>query len=289
MQEARPDYIPTLAGAEQVIRWVPDPEPPPLPESPQGPLHVGVDLGTAYLVLAVLDQDLKPLAGEYQFAQVVRDGLVVDYLGAIDLLVEMKSRVERRLGREMDHAASGFPPGVPQVEVRAMANVVEAAGWRCTRMVDEPSAANSLLKLHEGAIVDVGGGTTGIAILQEGQVVYTADEATGGTHFSLVIAGAQDISFEAAEQMKVDPTQQNRLFPIVRPVMEKVADIVAKHVHLSGAEVKNLNLVGGTSTFPGMADVVAEYTGIPTQVPERPVFVTPVGIAMNDLPTEDWE
>jgi ethanolamine utilization protein EutJ len=286
VNKVRPDYIQTLTRADEVIRWVPDPEPQPLTEIPPGPLHVGVDLGTAYLVLVVLDRDKQPLAGEYQFAEVVRDGLVVDYLGAIDLLSEMKKRVEARLGVELTHAASGYPPGVPQVEVRAMSNVVEAAGLKCTSMVDEPSAANAVLKLADGGIVDVGGGTTGIAILQDGRVVYTADEATGGTHFSLVIAGAQDITFESAEQMKVNPEEQNRLFTIVRPVMEKVGDIVSRHVAISQVEVKELTLVGGTTAFPGMASVVEEYTGIPTAVPERPVFVTPVGIAMNDLPVE---
>ena len=250
---------------------------------------MGVDLGTAYLVLAVLDQDKQPLAGEYQFAQVVRDGLVVEYLEAIDLLVEMKQRVERRLGRKLTHAASGYPPGVPQVEVRSMANVVEAAGLRCTTMVDEPTAANALLNLQNGAIVDVGGGTTGIAILQDGEVVYTADEATGGTHFSLVIAGAQDISFEAAEAMKVDPAEQGRLFTAVRPVMEKVADIVARHVAASQVQVERLTFVGGTSAFPGMAAVIEEYTGLPVYIPERPVFVTPLGIAMNDKGPENLE
>lgn len=286
MTDARSDYIQTLARAEQVFRWVPDPEPLPLAEIPAEPLHVGVDLGTAYLVLAVLDQEKQPLAGEYQFAQVVRDGLVLDYLGAIDLLVGMIQRVEKRLGRELTHAASGYPPGVPQVEVRAMANVVEAAGLRCTSLVDEPSAANAVLDLQNGAIVDVGGGTTGIAILHDGQVVYTADEATGGTHFSLVVAGAQDITFEAAEEMKVNPAEQKRLFPILRPVMEKVANIVARHIGISQVDVKNLIFVGGTSTFPGMAAVIEEYTGLPTFIPERPVFVTPVGIAMNDAQAE---
>jgi ethanolamine utilization protein EutJ len=238
-------------------------------------------------VLAVLDREKQPLAGEYQFAEVVRDGLVLDYLGAIDLVVEMKARVEQRLGKQLTHAATGFPPGVPQVEVRAMANVVEAAGFRCDTMVDEPTAANALLRLQNGAIVDVGGGTTGIAILQDGEVVYTADEATGGTHFSLVIAGAQDISFEAAELMKVDPAEQARLFTVVRPVMEKVASIVARHVAESQAVVDKLTFVGGTSAFPGMAAVIEEYTGISTHIPERPVFVTPLGIAMNDaLPEE---
>jgi ethanolamine utilization protein EutJ len=239
--------------------------------------------------LAVLDQDKQPLAGEYQFAQVVRDGLVVEYLEAIDLLVAMKQRVQQRLGRELTHAASGYPPGVPQVEVRAMANVVEAAGLRCTTMVAEPTAANALLDLKNGAIVDVGGGTTGIAILQDGKVVYTADEATGGTHFSLVIAGAQDISFEDAEAMKIDPAEQGRLFTAVRPVMEKVADIVARHVAASQVQVERLTFVGGTSAFPGMAAVIEEYTGLPAYIPERPVFVTPLGIAMNDKGPQDWE
>lgn len=271
-----------LARAEQVIRWVPDPEPAPLDITSEEPLHVGVDLGTAYLVLVVLDQDKQPLAGEYQFAQVVRDGLVVDFLGAVDLLVEMKQRVEKRLGRQLTHAASGFPPGVHQVEVRASANVVEAAGLHCTSMVDEPTAANALLGLQNGAIVDVGGGTTGIAVLQDGEVVYTADEPTGGTHFSLVIAGAQDISFEAAEDMKVNPTEQSRLFLIIRPVMEKVASIVVRHVAQSQIQVESLTFVGGTSAYPGMAAVIEDYTGLPTHIPERPVFVTPLGIAMHD-------
>ena len=263
---------------------------PPLESPPDGPLQVGVDLGTAYLVLVVLDQDKKPIAGEYQFAQVVRDGLVVDFVGAVDRLTAMKRRVEGYLGRELRHASSGYPPGVAQVEVRATANVVEAAGFYCTSLVDEPTAANAVIGLDDGAIVDVGGGTTGIAILKDGEVVYTADEATGGTHFSLVIAGAHDIPFEAAEAMKIDPSQQERLFPIIRPVMEKVASIVIRHIRAygerSGQTVNQLVLVGGTSKFPGIAGVIEEYSGVPTWVPQRPLFVTPMGIAMHNTVSE---
>ncbi len=253
---------------------------PPLDNVPSGPLHVGVDLGTAYLVLVVLDAHMQPLAGEYQFAQVARDGLVVDFVGAVDLLTGMKQRVEERLGRELTHAHSGYPPGVARVEVQATANVVEAAGFECSGLTDEPSAANAVLNLQNGVIVDVGGGTTGIAVLQDGEVVYTADEATGGTHFSLVIAGADDISFEDAEKMKLDPDEQSRLFPFIRPVMEKVASIVARHV--ADHPVEQITLVGGASSFPGMAAVIAEYTRIHTEVPEKPLFVTPLGMAMAD-------
>ncbi|MEK6220720.1 MAG: ethanolamine utilization protein EutJ [Chloroflexota bacterium] len=246
----------------------------------KGDLHVGADLGTAYLTLVVLDQDCQPLAGEYQFAEVARDGLVVDFIGAVDLLTEMKARVEKRLGRELTHAATGYPPGVPQVEVRATANVLEAVGMTCTALVDEPSAANAIFKLKDGVIVDVGGGTTGVAVIQDGEVVYTADETTGGTHYSLVIAGAQDIPFAAAEKQKTNPAEQARLLPIIRPVMEKVASIVKRHI--SGYDVQNITLVGGSSSFPGMAETVTEYTGIAAWVPPHSAFPTPLGMAWHD-------
>jgi ethanolamine utilization protein EutJ len=246
----------------------------------EGDLKVGVDLGTAYLTVAVLDTHDQPVTGEYQFAQVAKDGLVVDFVGAVDLVKRMKTRIEKRLGRELTHAASGFPPGVPRVEVQATAHVVEAAGLICTGLVDEPTAANTLVGLKNGVIVDVGGGTTGIAVVEDGEVVYTADEATGGTHFSLVIAGAHDISFEEAESMKVDPGNQPSLFPVVKPVLEKVASIVASHMR--GYKIPEIALVGGTSAFYQAAKVVEEYTGIPTWVPEYPALVTPIGMAMHN-------
>jgi ethanolamine utilization protein EutJ len=254
-------------------------------ETPDSPLlHVGVDLGTAYTVLVVLDEQRQPVAGAYRFAQVVRDGLVVDFVGAVDLLRQLKAEVEARLGAPLTSAASGYPPGVAQVEVRATANVLRAAGLECSGLIDEPTAANNVLGLREGAVVDVGGGTTGVAVFREGQVVYTADEPTGGTHFSLVIAGALNITFEEAEELKKDPAQQARLFPLVRPVMEKVATIVQRHI--AGRDVQAITLVGGTTAYPGIGPVVEEITGVPTVVPSRPLFITPLGIAMHDQPEQ---
>ncbi len=242
-------------------------------------LRVGVDLGTAYLVLAVLDEEGIPLAGEWQFAQVVRDGLVVDFHQATTLLRGMKERVERRIGRRLTHAASGYPPGVPPAEARAKLHVVEAAGMSCTGSIDEPSAANNVLRLRDGAIVDVGGGTTGIALLEDHRVVYTADEPTGGTHFSLVIAGSLNISFEEAETLKITSQEQPRLFPLVRPVMEKVASIIARHIQ--GWGIENITMVGGCSAFRGMAGVIQDFTGISTHMPGNPMFITPLGMALH--------
>ena len=246
----------------------------------QGKVHAGVDLGTAYTVLVVLDENYQPIAGEYQFGEVTRDGLVVDFIGAVDLLREMKSRVEKKLGFKLTSAATAYPPGVPQAEVRATANVLHGAELDCTGVIDEPTAANNVLKIRDGAIVDVGGGTTGIAIFRDGEAVYTADEPTGGTHFSLVIAGSTGKTFEEAEAMKKDPNEQTRLFPVIRPVMEKVASIINRHVE--GHLIERLYLVGGTCSYPGMDEVIQEMTGIETVLPGNPLFVTPLGIAMTN-------
>ena len=243
-------------------------------------VHVGVDLGTAYTVLVVLDENYRPIAGTYQFAQVVRDGLVVDFIGAVDLLRKLKLQVEEKLGFALKSASTGYPPGVPQAEVRATANVLFGAGLDCTGLIDEPTAANHVLQIKDGAIVDVGGGTTGIAIFKKGKVVYTADEPTGGTHFSLVIAGSTGLTFEEAEALKTDPKEQTRLFPVIRPVMEKVGTIVRRHI--TGHKIERIYLVGGTCAYPGMDQVIQEITGIETTLPGNPLFITPLGIAMNN-------
>jgi ethanolamine utilization protein EutJ len=253
---------------------------PVSPPASGEPVHVGVDLGTAYTVFIVLDRNHQPVAGEYRFAEIVRDGLVVDFVGAVALVKQMKERIESRLGIPLATAASGYPPGVPLAEVQATGNVLRAAGLECSGLIDEPTAANNVLQIENGAIVDVGGGTTGIAVFKDGKVVYTADEPTGGTHFTLVVAGALNIPFEQAERIKTTPAEQPRLFPLVRPVMEKVGSIVRRHI--AGHKVETLYLVGGTCAYPGMDQVIAEYTGVRTLLPGNPLFVTPLGIAMHN-------
>lgn len=247
-------------------------------------LKVGVDLGTAYTVLVVLDEDNRPLAMAYEYANVVRDGVVTDFIGAVDVVRRLKQDVESRIGVRLEAAQGAYPPGVPLSEVRAVRHVIEACDMDCTGLVDEPTAANAVLRLRDGVVVDVGGGTTGVAVLQDGEVVHTADEATGGTHLSLVIAGALGVSFEEAETLKKDPAEQPRLFPLVRPVMEKVASIVDRAT--AGWSVPTIYLAGGSVAFPGFARVVTESLGREAVVPVAPLFVTPLGIALCAPPHE---
>lgn len=242
-------------------------------------LYTGVDLGTACIVIAVLDENYEPVAGAYRYANVVKDGMVVDYLGAIKIVRELKEEIEKKLGQKLLYAASAIPPGTDYLDSGAIKNVIQAAGFEMTNMLDEPAAANMVLKMQNGAVVDIGGGTTGTSVLKDGVVKEILDEPTGGTHFSLVIAGAYGTSFEKAELMKRDLTKHKELLPVLQPVVEKVATIIKKHI--SSYEVKEIVLVGGTACLTGIEEIIEKNIGVYTHKPKNPMFVTPLGIALS--------
>jgi ethanolamine utilization protein EutJ len=246
-----------------------------------GPLFAGVDLGTAYTVTAVVDASGVPVAGVFTRSRSsIRDGLVLDYVGATGM-VRQQVKLLHEAGFPISSAAAAYPPGTEGRNAQTFANVLEAAGLRVTGLIDEPTAASLVLEITDGAVVDIGGGTTGISVIQNGEVVYTADEATGGTHLDLVIAGHHKISTEEAERIKTDPKRQSAIFPLVVPVFQKMASIV-RH-HLRQYPVASIYLVGGTSCFPGIEHVMETETGFPVERPVNPLFVTPLGIALSCL------
>jgi len=245
----------------------------------EGRLRAGVDLGTANVVVAVVDETCQPVAGAIQPAQVVRDGLVVDYVGAVDIVRRLVGGLREKLGTELSVAATAVPPGTGHKDTRAIRHVVESADLQVLSVVDEPTAAANVLKVCDAAVVDVGGGTTGISVLKEGRVVYTADEPTGGTHFTLVISGHYGLPFNEAEALKLDPGKQPDLLPMIRPVMEKVASIVQRH--LLEWDVSAVYLVGGAVSFHGFVDVMQNWLNLPVLRPVEPLLVTPLGIAIH--------
>jgi len=243
----------------------------------QGEIKAGVDLGTANLVLTLLDEEDRPLLAANTAGTVVRDGLVVDYIGALKIVKKMRQELENILGREIKYSAAAVPPGTGERDINTFKNVIQAAGLEVTCVVDEPTAAAAVLGIERGIVVDIGGGTTGISILQSGEVVYSADEATGGTHLNLVIAAGLNISVEEAEKMKRSPEHQSEIFPMVVPVIEKIASIINNHIGKYRAET--VYLVGGTSAINGIEDVLADRTSLKIVKPSQTLLVTPLGIA----------
>ncbi|SHH86615.1 ethanolamine utilization protein EutJ [Clostridium grantii] len=241
--------------------------------------YTGVDLGTACVVVAVLDENYEPVAGAYRYADVVRDGMVVDYIGAIRIVREMKQELEQKLNTELIYAAAAIPPGTDALDSGAIKNVVQAAGFELTCILDEPTAANAVLRMQNGAVVDIGGGTTGISVLKDGKVVYVVDEATGGTHFSLVISGAYGMSFKEADLFKRDNRNHKEILPVLKPVVEKVSSIINNNIR--DYDVREISLVGGTCCLTGIEEIIQKQTGVYTHKPKNPMFVTPLGIALS--------
>lgn len=242
-------------------------------------LKVGVDLGTAYIVLVVLDEENNPIACEKRAASVLRDGIVYDYTGALNIVKELKAKLEQRLdGRELLNCAIAMPAGTDS-SIKTHSYVAEGAGFEVTNILDEPTAANSIYEIENGVVVDIGGGTTGLAILKDQKVVQIEDEPTGGTHVSLVLAGNYHISFAEAETIKQDYSKHKEILPIVKPVVEKMASIVKKYINPK--EVDTIYLCGGTCCLTGIEKIFEKETGMTTIKPDNPFLVTPAGIAMN--------
>ncbi|QOV19860.1 ethanolamine utilization protein EutJ [Blautia liquoris] len=241
-------------------------------------LKVGVDLGTAYIVLTVLDEDDNPIACEKQASSVLRDGVVVDYTGALDTVTKLKKKLEERLGRGLVNCAIAMPAGT-EGSTKTHQYVAEGAGFEVTNVLDEPSSANSVYQIQNGVIVDVGGGTTGLAVFKDGQVYKTADEPTGGTHLTLVLSGNYHIPFDQAEAMKQDYSRHKEILPVVKATIEKIASIISRYVDSN--ETDMIYLCGGTCCLTGIEDIIEKETGIRTIKPRNPFLVTPAGIAMN--------
>ena len=243
--------------------------------------YVGVDLGTANIVITILDKDGKPVAGATQRSRVVRDGIVVDFMGAIGIVRKLKEDLEEKLGIQITEGYTAIPPGVEQGSVKAIVNVVESAGIDVLKVVDEPTAASYVLGITDGVVVDLGGGTTGISILEKGNVVFVADEPTGGTHMTLVLAGSYGVDFETAEDIKTDKKKEKEVFVQITPVLQKMASIVKKYI--KDYKVKDVYLVGGACSFDESESVFEKELGLNIYKPYMPVYITPLGIALAGM------
>ena len=241
-------------------------------------LRVGIDLGTSSIVMVVLDQNDQVLYGNFEYDHAVRDGLVVNFMDSVRILERLKKQAEGVLGVPLTTACGAIPPGTGSAKI--VSNVIESAGFTCRAVVDEPTAAARFLRVKNGTVVDIGGGTTGISVFKNRKLVQVSDEPTGGFHMSLVLAGHNHWDMATAEKTKRDPNQEAEVFATIRPVVEKMAAITSNITH--GNPQKPVIVVGGAINFKDFIEVFSKALGAPAYKPECPQFVTPIGIAMYD-------
>ena len=246
--------------------------------------YAGIDLGTYKTIAIIIDETGMPRAASMRRTEVARSGLIVDYVGALNTTRDLVEEMRKHCPKPIEQGATSFPPQTEYANLKTTTHILEGVGLEVLNVLDEPTAANQVLKIENGAIIDVGGGTTGIAVIKKGEVVYTNDEATGGVHLSLVLAGNYKIAYEEAEEIKIDKKRNPEVLAIVRPVIEKVASIAATYLQKFD-NLEKVCLVGGTCELEGFADIVADNIGLETFQPDIPQLITPFGIALSCLDT----
>ena len=241
------------------------------------PVRFGVDLGTATIVLTALDGDGRPAYWDFVRATVVRDGVVVDFQGAVEAVRTLKARAEAALGVAVESAATAHPPAVPASDCRACHFVLQQAGIECRALVDEVSAANALLRIRDGAVIDVGGGSTGVGVFRGGELVSLSDQAGGGHHLDLIVAGALKLSVEDAEVRKRERGAD--VVSLLRPGIERIAESIRRQC--GGTSPGTVHLAGGALRLPQADAVIARYLGWPVRAYDHAELITPFGIAVS--------
>jgi rod shape-determining protein MreB len=123
--------------------------------------------------------------GNIQAIRPLRDGVIADFDVAEEMIKHFIRKVHNRRFGASPQVIVCVPSGSTAVERRAIQESAEAAGARRVFMIEEPMAAaiGAGLPVTEptgSMIVDIGGGTTEVAVLSLGGIVYARSVRVGG-------------------------------------------------------------------------------------------------------------
>jgi rod shape-determining protein MreB len=123
--------------------------------------------------------------GNIEAIRPLRDGVIADFEVAEEMIKHFIRRVHHRRGWASPRVIICVPSGSTAVERRAIQESAESAGARRVFLIEEPMAAaiGAGLPVTEptgSMIVDIGGGTTEVAILSLGGIVYAKSVRVGG-------------------------------------------------------------------------------------------------------------
>lgn len=122
---------------------------------------------------------------EIRTVRPLRDGVIADFEVAEQMIRGMIKKVKMKWYTTTRKMVVCVPSGITEVERRAVRDSAEHAGAKLVKLIDEPMAAaiGIGLDVHEpvgNMIVDIGGGTTEIAVIALSGIVYAQSVRLGG-------------------------------------------------------------------------------------------------------------
>ena len=167
---------------------------------------IGIDLGTANILVTIKGKGIilrepsvisidaktggiiatgfeaKEMVGrtpkEINAIKPLKDGVIADFTATKLLLKNLLERVCKRYNAVRPRVLVGVPSGITEVEERAVEEAIMRAGAREVYLIEEPMAAaiGAGIEIEEPSgniIVDIGGGTTEVAVISLGGIVIS--------------------------------------------------------------------------------------------------------------------
>jgi len=278
-------------------------------------------------VLAVGDDAKRMLGrapGTVEVIRPLRSGVIADFECTMAMLRYFITKVHRRQRLVRPRIIIGVPSGITQVEKRAVRESGELVGARAVYLVEEPMAAaiGAGLPITEpigNMILDIGGGTTEVAVISLAGVVYSRSVRIAGDAMDEAIVAYVKrkysllIGERTGEMIKIMlgtalPESTPRSMPVrgrdMLTGLPKTVQISSLEVYDAMAELiqtivntvqaalertppelvadiidQGIVMAGGGALLPGLDMLLREETGLPVTMAEEPLLSVVQGVS----------
>ena len=253
----------------------------------------------------------------------LKDGVIADFEVAEEMIRYFIQKAHNRRSLIRPRVVMAIPSGITQVEKRAVKEAAELAGAREVYLIDEPMAAAigaglPITEPRANMVVDIGGGTTEVAVISLGGIVYSSSVRVAGDKMDeailLYIKHKYNllIGEHTAEQVKItlgnayseneEKTVKVKGRDLIKGIPRTI-EISSKEVRLAIQEqidtiisiVKDaleqtppqlaadivdqgIMLTGGCALLSGLDKLLMEETQLPVFVAEAPLSTVVLGV-----------
>jgi len=260
--------------------------------------------------------------GSIQAIRPLRDGVIADFIVTEEMIKHFIKKVHQRSAFANPRIIICVPTGSTPVERRAIQESAHAAGARKVQLIEEPVAAaiGAGLPISEptgSMIVDIGGGTTEIAVMSLGGIVYSQSLRLAGDALDQAIVTYMRKKFNlligdsTAEKIKKEigtcvPTNSDNTYvmkgrdlrtgvpkevtltekdsaeamsPVVTQIIQAIKDSLEHTPPELSADLVDMGLVlaGGGAYLKNLDKLISKETGLPVSIAEDPLSCVALG------------
>jgi rod shape-determining protein MreB len=260
--------------------------------------------------------------GNIETIRPMRDGVIADFQGAGTMLRHLikKAHTGRKMRRP--RIVVGVPSGITQVERNAVREAAQLAGASEVFLIEQPIAAAIAAGLPVAApacsmVVDIGGGTTQVAVISLAGIVYGKSVRMGGDkmdeaitqymkHRHNLLIGEQsaesikmtigdvlpgdvrehmevkgkDISTGLPKSIRIDSSEvRDALTEPIRVIVETVKRALEEIPPELSADLmeRGIVLTGGVALLKNLDKLLHDKTGLPIRIAENPLSTVALG------------